>query len=324
MEIDNIIKYDSESSCLDFKEQQYELGKSIKKNELLKDIMSFANHLSDNEKYIIIGVVEDNGMAKEFKSISKLTDEAKYQEFINNNIEPKIDFEYKSYEYNGCSLAYFRIINNNDRPYLFKKDIQNPVNGKIEFKKGDGFIRQGTSTHKMTRVDFDIIYEEKNSIKDRSSSVEISAYYRKLINQKIPNNKCTIIDLNIGNNSKKSIDLDIELQIYKKQGIIIMSEKDYNESFKEKTSKVISAFTPIVPEFHLPNINVQIEETDDYYKISKNHSLKLMQNYKSEKIYEEDLHLISGQDASISAEVFIRSDDFANGMIVKKIDFKIE
>ena len=56
--IEEIISYSSESHLLDFKSEQYLLGKNPKKYELLKDISSMANHPSNEDKYRIIGVSE--------------------------------------------------------------------------------------------------------------------------------------------------------------------------------------------------------------------------------------------------------------------------
>ena len=118
-----ILMYDSESPSLDFKEIQYSLENNPKKNELLKDISAMANYPGDQDKFIIIGVIESNGVAEKFRDVGQLIDEAKYQQFVLSNIEPKINFEYKKFLYQNHQLAYFRIFNNVDRPYLFKKDV---------------------------------------------------------------------------------------------------------------------------------------------------------------------------------------------------------
>jgi predicted HTH transcriptional regulator len=52
-----IIKYHSESVYVDFKSQEYPLGKNGKKNEILKDISAMANHPSNEPKYIVIGII---------------------------------------------------------------------------------------------------------------------------------------------------------------------------------------------------------------------------------------------------------------------------
>ena len=80
--VKNIIKYNSESHSTDFKLEQYPIGKRDKKHELLKDISAMANHPSNEEKYIIIGVSEKDGMVSGFRDIKNLVDQAKYQQYI--------------------------------------------------------------------------------------------------------------------------------------------------------------------------------------------------------------------------------------------------
>jgi len=133
--LDEILAYESESHSIDFKKEQYPVKKDAKKHEFLKDISAMANHPSDEDKYIIIGVKEGNGVASEFYEVTNLIDEAKYRQYLNTNIEPKINFEYKSFMHKGFRLAYFRIFENMDRPYLFKKVVRNSIDqGKIEFR----------------------------------------------------------------------------------------------------------------------------------------------------------------------------------------------
>ena len=105
LDIIRILENDSESKNLDFKKEQYPIGKDYKRNEILKDISAFANHYSSKDKFIIIGVIEKNGKANGFKNIDDLIDESKYQQLINTNIEPKISFEYKAFIYKEYSLA---------------------------------------------------------------------------------------------------------------------------------------------------------------------------------------------------------------------------
>ena len=105
-DLEQKIKYDCEGPTLDYKKEEYPLGKNNKRNEFLKDICAFANHHSDEDKFIIIGVEEENGVAKDFFEIENITDEASYQNFANENIEPTINFEYKSFIINNSSKVY--------------------------------------------------------------------------------------------------------------------------------------------------------------------------------------------------------------------------
>ena len=90
--IKQLIEYESENSKLDFKMEQYQLGKNPKKNEFLKDMVAFANHLSDDDKFIIIGIKDLDGINKEVFEIENPIDDANYQQFVLDNIEPKINF----------------------------------------------------------------------------------------------------------------------------------------------------------------------------------------------------------------------------------------
>lgn len=164
MTIEDLIRYGSESPQLDFKRDQYPLGADAVKNEILKDLSAFANYPSDQDKYIIIGVVDEAGIASAFCDIATLTDEAKYQQFVHANIEPPINFEYKRHVHGNHQLAYFRIFNNTKRPYLFKNEIK--TNGKVEFRIGDGYIKQGSSTRKMNREDLERIYANRHAQQD--------------------------------------------------------------------------------------------------------------------------------------------------------------
>ncbi|HEY0297883.1 MAG TPA: ATP-binding protein [Arachidicoccus sp.] len=150
IDIAHIIKYETESTKVDFKKEEYHLGKNAKKNELLKDISAFANYISDEDKFIIIGVEDIDGTDKKIFSIDNPTDEAKYQQFVHENIEPKINFEYKPCQYEDKLIRYFRIFGNTNRPYLFKKEVINPVSNKPEYNYGDGVIRIGTFCYVFT------------------------------------------------------------------------------------------------------------------------------------------------------------------------------
>lgn len=82
MQLNDILKYYSESFNIDFKQTEYPLGKEFKKNEFLKDFSAMANHPSDEKKYIFVGVIEKDGRASSFIDIPKLTDQAKYNNFL--------------------------------------------------------------------------------------------------------------------------------------------------------------------------------------------------------------------------------------------------
>lgn len=130
-----ILKYNSEGPALDYKKESYSLGKHSKKNDFLKDIISFANHPSNEDKYIFVGVMSRNGLADEFFDLDDLLDDANYQDFVDANIEPDVNFEFKTFEFQEKTLGYFRIFDNDKRPYLFKKNVPNSVKVRLIFIK---------------------------------------------------------------------------------------------------------------------------------------------------------------------------------------------
>lgn len=148
------IQHEYEGSKLDFKKTPY-----VKENyhELLKDIMSMANVLTNEKRYIVIGVKEHPDSTKEYFSIpkEKIVDQATFQQIVRDNIEPTIDFSYYPIELEDNTLGIIEIKNCEDAPYMMKKDYSPSL------KKGDCFIRKGSQIEKLTRRDLDEILEFK-------------------------------------------------------------------------------------------------------------------------------------------------------------------
>ncbi|WP_224996929.1 ATP-binding protein [Cesiribacter sp. SM1] len=325
--LDDIIEYGSESNTLDFKGEQYPLGKHPKRNEILKDFLAFANHPSDSDKYIVLGVHEKNGVAHHFTEIDDLFDEAKYQELIESNIEPKINFEYKLFEYKGKKLAYFRIFGNTDRPYLIKKDVKNPADGKTDFRLGDGFIRTGASTKKIGRVDFDKIYEHKLKARDRKSDIQIIPYLGHLNDTILSGHGFMYMDLEIVNNSNKSLDIDIEMKILKTEDYILLHERDIKEELRRNTA---FSFKYDLSLMQPSNFHVNFENKDSHIVISRNRignrpsALSIPQNSSEKEIFFQDLVLVESKVDIIRAQVIIRSDGFTDGALVQEVEYKIK
>lgn len=328
-ELEQIIKYNSEGSNLDYKKEEYVLGKSEKKNEILKDISAFANHHSDSDKYIIIGVKEKDGVASEFYEIENLTDEATYQQFLIDNIEPKINFEYKSAIFDSKQIAYFRIFGNKSRPYLFKKNLQNPVTKKHEYRVGDGFIKVGSSSKKLERSDFENIYKTRFTERDRKNDLEIEAYFGTTDNDEIVNWNIKYLDIKITNKSNKSIEFDIEMKVFKSENYGLISENELVKELKKKQKKKSSGFgidfEVIQPQ--MMNLHVNYKENDNSVIISRNSlakktAINLAQNSSESDIFCQYLFVLGDNFDEIKAELTIRSDDFTEGSLIKELTFK--
>ncbi len=330
-EIQQIIKYNSEGSNLDYKKEEYSLGRNAKRNEILKDISAFANHHSDSDKFIIIGVKEENGVASEFFEIKDLTDEATYQQFLKDNVEPEINFEYKSFIYEGIQIAYFRIFSNKSRPYLFKKNIQNPTTDKIDHKIGDGFIKVGSSSKKLDRSDFENIYKTRFSEKDRKNDLIIEVYFKTSDDDEIAPWDIKYIDIKITNQSNKSIDFDVEMKVFKNDKYGLFSEDELIKKIKEKQKKKSPPtgvnFNIIQPSVSIMNLNIDYQNKKDYIIIARNRLAKktgisLAQNSSESDIFCKHLCVLGKDIDEIRAELIIRSDDFTEGPLIKELVFK--
>ena len=325
-DLEQIIKYDSESSNLDYKKEEYSLGKNAKKNEILKDISAFANHHSDADKYIIIGVKEEDGMASKFFEIEKLTDEATYQQFLSDNIEPKINFEYKSVIFDNKKIAYFRIFDNKKRPYLFKNNLQNPITAKTEYKIGDGFIKVGSSSRKLERNDFENIYKKRFSEKDRKNDLKIETFFGITKNDELAGLNIKYIDIKISN---KSIAFDVEMKVFKNENYVLIPEDklltELENYKKNEDNGFIINYGILQPK--LMNLHVDFQEKDNFVKIERNRlakktAINLAQNSSESDIFCQYLFVIGDNFDEVKAELIIRSDDFTEGFLMKNLIFK--
>lgn len=153
LELESLIRYESECSFLDFKATQY---KREQHQAFLKDVISMANANISGDKYIVIGVKINGNGNREFLGLTEpMIDSAIYQQLINENIEPELTINYSSVNIDDKSLAIFIISGCDNQPYMMKKDYG-------DLKRGNAFIRRGSFQTPLLRSDFDRIYENKN------------------------------------------------------------------------------------------------------------------------------------------------------------------
>lgn len=167
MILDDIIRYEPESTYVDFKREEYH---SKKYYSLIKDVVAMANANYVGSRYIIIGVDLSNGERK-FPGISNpLTDSAIYQSLLHEKVEPEIDLKYYSYPFEGVQLGILEISGCDDQPYMLKNEIQ-------PLKKGDCFIRKGSTQLSLLRPDLDRIVA--NKIGDSSFKGDVNICFKK-------------------------------------------------------------------------------------------------------------------------------------------------
>lgn len=155
MNIDDLIEYESENTCLDFKSKEY----GNDKTSLLKDIMSMANANSTDKKYIIIGVKDIPGSDREIIGLDRISDQANLENIVQENIEPTINFKYYPYYYKEKMVGIIEIDNNANPPYMMKKDMSS-------LKKGDMWIRKGSRQSRIVREDIDRMFSVRSNTID--------------------------------------------------------------------------------------------------------------------------------------------------------------
>ncbi len=322
----NLIEGESENTRLDFKLEQYPIDKgNIKKGEFLKDMCAFANLTSKEDKHIIIGVKEKNGVADGFKSIDDLHDQASYQQFLNQYIEPEINFEYKEIMYQGNRLAYFRIFNNDKAPYLFKKEYRDTTAKGSHYRIGSGFVRSGSSTRELKRDDFEKIYAERTGTKDRSNDIDFEFSIWGFTSSELRyKGYMKHLQVDMVNLSNTSIDLDVEAKIYNNSHVSARCAQDLEHKFfKEDQEKGLLAFSSypgkVTPQFNFKETNVRFENYDEYsiYEITPNKgthtALRVKQKGSQTDIFNGQIALVFSRPADIKIEITVRSNDFPNG-----------
>lgn len=216
----NIIENENENDFLDFKLELYDFKSSDKKRDFLIDMMSLANSNYPGDRYIVIGAKD---LPKRIiKGIDKreVKDSATYQQFLNENIEPAINFEIINFEYKDKNFLIYKIkYSTLDKPYIIKKDYNNLM-------KGDCRIRKGSQNASITRYDLDLIYNSKNPIKKSNIFIKCldnGEIYEKLIIQKF--------NYSLENNSKKE---NIKEKIIEANKLLI-DDYEYNGLIKIPT-----------------------------------------------------------------------------------------
>jgi hypothetical protein len=321
----NLIENESENTKLDFKLEQYPLEKgSIKKSEFLKDMCAFANLVSKEDKFIIIGVEEKNGIAIGFKSIDELHDQASYQQFLNQYMEPEINFEYNEILHKGNRLAYFRLFNNNKRPYLFKNEFKDTQPKGNQYRIGTGFVRTGTSTRELKRDDFERIYSERFATKDRSKEIDFKITLGGFKSSELKSTIYRHLQVDVTNLSNASIDLDIEAKIYNNKSVSARCTQDVERKIAEdKRNNSMYAYTPyfdkMLPPHLFIDMNVEYKSYATYsiYEITPQKgaytALRVKQKGTETDIFNGQIALVFSKPAEVKIELIVRSNDFPDG-----------
>jgi hypothetical protein len=260
--LEEIIEFENENTELDFKSIQY-----VKSNyeNLLKDLISMANAKTSNERYIIVGVKHRANGEREILGIEKdFIDDATYQQIVNQNIEPELNFIYYPYNFKDKKIGIFKIFDCTNPPYMMKK-----ANGKL--KIGDSFIRKGSHQTRLTRKDLDYYIEKRISIDNFNG--EIAFYF-----DKIGNNELSLKPIPIENSPSEKA---------KKKILEIIKSKE--DSISKTPKHLISAFTDF--DHSIPGMTTPYEKRS--IKTLKENLKNIEETYREDDlyyIYEESSH----------------------------------
>lgn len=165
--LDEIIKYENETTYVDFKKQEYRPGQYV---EFLKDVLAFANADYNGSRYIIIGVDFSEGERKIIGIEGQLTDSAIFQKLLHDKVEPDIDLSYYPYNFGEKKLGIIEIKNCADQPYMMKADYGD---GKRNLFKGNSWIRKGSHKIELQRSDLNRIYTNKFEVVNFENLIDI-------------------------------------------------------------------------------------------------------------------------------------------------------
>lgn len=145
-----------EDDTVDFKRQYYH---DAKKYDLIKDLISFANASSLEEKYIIIGV---DDQSRDILGVSEdaIPDISNINQIIRTYCDPFIDIELEQLVVNDKRIAAIVIKNTNlQKPYVVSKDYS--YKDKVYLHAGDIFVRKSANNFRALRSDIEEIYKTR-------------------------------------------------------------------------------------------------------------------------------------------------------------------
>lgn len=212
--VQDSIKLKKESDRLDIKLKYYS---KEKKYDLVKDVVSLLNNEINDEKYIVFGIEDKTwnivGINKE-----DIPEIAHIENFLNDCVEPKVNVEIEFFEIDKKHLACLKICNNNDRPYLIKKTAS--LNGITFIRKGECYIRKGTTNDIATRHDLDLIYKAKNNIVVNLNDDKIQIH--DMVST-IEKQKFLVLDIRIDNGLSQGYEISkVKLRIKINNQILIL------------------------------------------------------------------------------------------------------
>jgi predicted HTH transcriptional regulator len=101
--------WEDESTTLDFKQNQYPFATDEQKDEIIKDLLAFANTFRRNDAYILIGIPDTKGGRRTITAITHYLDESPLQQLVNSKTNRTIEFSYHAITIDNKSVGILRI-----------------------------------------------------------------------------------------------------------------------------------------------------------------------------------------------------------------------
>ncbi len=151
--IEELVRFENENTALKFRARQYD---SKCYDDFLIDVLAMANARIKGQRVIVLGVDAD-GRDRTIKGIKLKSPEygKELSKLISEHIEPPVKIEYSMFAMDDKTLGLILIANCDDQPYMMKDDFS------LSLRTGDAWVRKGSHQVRMTRSEFDSIYEKR-------------------------------------------------------------------------------------------------------------------------------------------------------------------
>lgn len=230
-DIEKVISYIQDAKETETVDYKLEFYKNLPYSDLPKDIAAFANHPSDDDKFIIFGV-EDKTKAVYGLKNEPFGDISEIENYLFKTIEPYVKIEAECFDYFGKRVAYIKISSQNkNRPYVIKKTCGN----KAYIEKGDIYIRKGTCNQKADRMDIDAMYENNGECR-------VSIFHDDIL-------------ISPNENGVYSGNLKLEIQNSMKSPLLMVRAKI---SLKNKHATILENIVALTPSDNLSKTPVEI------------------------------------------------------------------
>ena len=134
--VENLLER-QESDDLDFKSGQYNLANSHGKSKFIKDIVAMANTPRSGPAYILVGVQEQSGKARNSIGVTDHPDEAMLGGIVSGKVDPAPRFTYRQIVHDGVKLGLIEIPCDQPVPIMPRGDY-----GVL--RRGAVYIRRNT------------------------------------------------------------------------------------------------------------------------------------------------------------------------------------